>query len=60
MTCDLQTLDRDATVVRGEAANPFIVDIIAPTGIDKPIYRTLDEKISKVKGIQDTSVINGD
>jgi hypothetical protein len=56
----VQTVDRDARVVRCEIADPLIVDPIAPARIDKPIDGALDEKIAKVEGIKDTGVINGD
>lgn len=48
---DAQTFDSVARIIRYKIATPLIVDIIAPAGIDKPIYGALDEKITKVKGI---------
>lgn len=56
----LEALCRNGGRAGRQVSDPFIVDRVCPTRVNKAIYSSLDEDVSEMERIEDAGVENRD
>jgi hypothetical protein len=50
--CFIEAIKIKTLIILDEITNPLIMNLIGPTGVDKPVDRALDQKVANMKGVE--------